>query len=69
MSEYPNALKELDKKIQDGFNRFKQSYSTIGDSVHQAYVQGFLDGIRSNLDELAEAYKLDINKETDKDKL
>lgn len=67
MSEYPNALKELDKKIQDGFNRFKQNYSRLGDSVHQAYVQGFLDGIRSNLDELVEVYKLDMNKETNKE--
>lgn len=31
-------------------------------SVYQAYVQGFLNGIRSNLDELAKAYKFDMNK-------
>lgn len=62
MSEYPHALKELDKKIQAGFSRFKRNYSGLGDSVYQAYVQGFLDGIRSNLDELAKAYKLDMNK-------
>lgn len=62
MSKHPHAFNVLDKQIQDGFNRFKQSYSTLGDSVHQAYVQGFLDGIRSNLDELAEVCKLDMKK-------
>lgn len=45
----------------------KQSYSTLGDSVRQTYVQGFLDGIRSNLDELAEVCKLDMNKKTNKE--
>lgn len=67
MSKHPHAFNVLDKQIQDGFNHFKQSYSTLGDSVHQAYVQGFLDGIRSNLDELADAYKLDVNKKTNKE--
>lgn len=62
MSNHLHASNELDKKIQDGFNHFQQNYSILGASVHQAYVQGFLDGIRSNLDELVEAYKLDMNK-------
>ena len=67
MSKHLYTFTELDKQIQDGFNRFKETYSILGDSVHQAYVQGFLDGIRSNLDELAKAYKLDMNKETNKE--
>lgn len=64
MSEHLHTFAELDKQIQDGFKYFQESYSVFGNSSRQAYTQGFLDGIRSNLNGLTEAYKRDINKES-----
>lgn len=63
MSEHLRTFVELDKQIQDGFKHFQKSSSVLGNSVRQAYTQGFLDGIRSNLNELANTYKRDNNKE------
>lgn len=65
MSEHLYTFAVLDKQIQDGFNHFQESYSVLGNSIRQAYTQGFLDGIRSNLDNLAEAYKRDLRKEVE----
>lgn len=66
MSEHIHTFTELDKQIQDGFNRFRENHIPLFGGVREAYVQGFLDGIRNNLNDLAEAYKRDINKETNK---
>lgn len=56
-----NAIAELDKAISDGYDKFRQCHSAFYDGMKQSYVQGFLDGIRYNLDELAIAYKKKYN--------
>lgn len=66
MSEHIHTFTELDKQIQDGFNRFRENHTPLFRGIREAYVQGFLDGIRSNLNDLVEAYKRDINNETNK---
>lgn len=68
MSEHSHAYTELDKQIQDGFSHFQKSCTPLYGGISEAYTQGFIDGLRSNLNALLEAYKLDIIKEKDKDK-
>lgn len=67
MNEHLYTFAELDKQIQEGFNRFQDSHRPLYGGMREAYVQGFLDGIRSNLNDLIEAHKRDINKETNKE--
>ena len=59
INEYKNTFEVLDKKIADGFNRFRQSYSLLNNSLQEAYTQGFLDGIRDTLEDIKEAYLKD----------
>lgn len=48
MNEYKYTLNKLDKQINEGFKRLQTNHNIIIDNK-QIYVQGFLDGIRSNL--------------------
>lgn len=57
MAKY--TFNELDQKILAGFKLFQETHSEMLCGVHEAYTQGFLDGIRCNLDDLAKAYKKD----------
>lgn len=55
----PNTTALLDQMVRDGYAKF---INTIGSNLlhpQLAYTQGFIDGIRANLDELLEAYKRD----------
>lgn len=60
---YKNTFEVLDKKIADGFNRFRQGYSVLNNSLQEAYTQGFLDGIRDTLEDIKEAYLKDATKD------
>lgn len=57
MAKY--TFNELDQKILAGFKQFQETHSGLFCGVHEAYTQGFLDGIRCNLDDLAKAYRKD----------
>lgn len=53
-----DVTKLLDQKIHDGYKQFVHNHSRFYQTPYNAYIQGYLDGTRSNINELVEAYQL-----------